>query len=207
MPATICTRPSPANGARPRVRGSAVSFIALFCAAVVALTGCGGLATVFQPAELSENYALLPDVIAEYRWKDGIHPAQRLVDGSDTTTVTTSREVRVILPESRSIRRVVARNVNYEDATLYVGGRGSYEWHMVSQIKQNAESDITFKVNAVTDRIRIRVGGTTDDRHGAVARVTGYRENGTPRTSTFEQGKPSAGEIEMYGYQPRTEGP
>jgi hypothetical protein len=112
----------------------------------------------------------------------------------------------MILPKPRSIRRVVCRNANYEDATLYVGGRGSDEWRMVGQIKQNTASDITFKVNAVTDLIRIRVGGTSDDKHGTVARVVGY-EDGIPRTSTFTPGKPTAGEIEIYGYRPRTEDP
>ncbi len=210
MRAETCIRPSPASRADPRRRAYAAGVIVALCVAFGATlgssTGCASLATVFQPAELSENYARLPDVIAQYKWQDQEIAAPDLVDGSPETTVGTSREVHVILPEPRSIRRVVARNANYEDATLYVGGRGSDEWRMVGQIKQNAEPDITFKVNAVTDRIRIRVGGTSDDKHGTVARVVGY-ENGIPRTTTFTPGKPRAGEIEIYGYRPRTEDP
>ena len=61
-------------------------------------------------------------------------------------------------------------------------------------------------MNAFTDRIRIRIGNTHDDRHGAVARVINAAE-GTTRTTTFAPGQPRAGEIEIYGYRPKTEGP
>jgi hypothetical protein len=206
MHVETCIRPSSTNRVGPRRRGYAAGVAVVLYATVSATIGCAGMASVFQPAELSENYALLPGVIAQYKWQDQVTPAPDLVDGSPETRVGTSREVHVILPERRSIRRVVARNANYEDATLYVGGRGADEWRMVGQIKQNTEPDITFKVNAVTDRIRIRIGGTSDDKHGTAPRVVGY-EDGIPRTSTFTPGKPTAGEIEIYGYRPRTEDP
>ena len=179
---------------------------ALLVCGLGALAGCAALTSVFQPAELSENYATLPGVTAEYAWQDQAMAAPALVDGSAATTVQTSREVRVVLPEARAIRRVVARNANYENATLYVGGRGADEWRMAGQIRKNAETDITFKVNAFTDRIRIRIGNTHDDRHGAVARVIDATE-GAIRTTTFAPGQPRAGEIEIYGYRPKTEDP
>jgi hypothetical protein len=174
--------------------------------ALCAVAGCSVLGTVFAPAEYSENYALAEGTVAEYRWQDRLTPAPGLVDGSPTTTVETSREIRVFLPESKAIRRVVARNSNYETATLYVGGRGDDEWHMAGQIKNNTDADITFQVNASTDRIRIRVGKTHDDRHGGVARRVNAGD-ADYATTTFVQGKPRAGEIEIYGYRPRTETP
>lgn len=180
--------------------------VVLVICGLAVVAGCSTLGSVFQPAELSENYALLPGTRAEYRWQDQLTPAPALVDGSAATTAETSREIRVFLPERKPIRRVVARNANYETATLYVGGLGADEWGMVGQIKNNAETDIVFKVNASTDRIRIRVGKTLDDRHGGVARQVNAEE-GTYRTTTYTPGKPRAGEIEMFGYRPRTEGP
>jgi hypothetical protein len=183
-----------------------VPLVAMGVVALCAVTGCSVLGTVFAPAEYSENYALADGTVAEYRWQDRLTPAPGLVDGSVTTTVATSRELRVFLPESKAVRRVVARNANYETATLYVGGLGDDEWRMVGQIKNNSDSDITFSVNASTDRIRLRVGKTHDDRHGGVARQVNAGD-ADYATTTFVQGKPRAGEIEIYGYRPRTETP
>ena len=196
-------RPTPLRARRSPSRWRAA---ALLACGFGALAGCSALTSVFQPAELSENYATLPGVTAEYAWEDQAMEAPGLVDGSAAPTVQTSREVRVRLPEARAIRRVVARNANYENATLYTGGRGADEWRMAGQTRKNTETDITFRVNAFTDRIRIRIGNTHDDRHGAVARVINAAE-GTTRTTTFAPGQPRAGEIEIYGYRPKTEGP
>lgn len=75
---------------------------ALLVCGLGALAGCAALTSVFQPAELSENYATLPGVTAEYAWQDQAMAAPALVDGSAATTVQTSREVRVVLPEART---------------------------------------------------------------------------------------------------------
>ena len=161
--------------------------------------GCSGvLGTIFQPQELSDNYATIPGTVAESHWKRSVELVPLLIDGDVETIGRTAREIVIRMPEERVIRRVVTRNSNYEDVILYVGGRSEGEWKMVTQIKQNDKSSIVINLSAVTDRIRLRIGDTFDDEFGSSDRriVPG---TGGRRQTAFKPGAPKAGEIELYG--------
>lgn len=160
--------------------------------------GCSRFQNVVKPQELSENYALTPGTVAEYH-SQGVHtPAPALVDGDVKTIGETGREIIIRLPEPRPIRRIVTRASNYEDVILYVGGKDERDWKMVKQIKQNRSDTITIKVNVLTSRIRLRIGGTHDDKRGALRAESG--EAGT-RYTNLQVGTPKAGEIELYGFR------
>ena len=126
-----------------------------------------------------------------------------LVDGDPLTTAETAREIVIILPERRSIRKVVTRNSNYEDIILYVGGLGEDEWNLVTQVKQNRQTSVEMNVSVSTDRIRLRIGNTLDDQFGTSERRT-VRDSGGLRQTSFKPGKPRAGEIEIYGLRPKS---
>ena len=142
-------------------------WLAVPLAISAALCGCGTtLGTLLQPQELSENYAAMPGTIAESHWRGTAERVPALVDGDPETIGETAREIVIVMPEPRAIRRIVTRNSNYEDVILYVGGRGENEWKMVTQIKQNTKPSIEINLSAITDRIRLRIGNTHDDQFG-----------------------------------------
>jgi hypothetical protein len=161
------------------------------------LPGCAVLRTVLAPQEWSENYALMPGTIAEWHWLGTVGAAPNLVDGDPSTTAETSREVVVRIPEPRPLRRIVLRDANYEDVLVYVGGRSEGEWKMVAHVQQNRASTLTIPLNSITDRIRLRIGNTLDDKVGAARPIE--QGGSIVGFTTFQPGKPRAGEIELYG--------
>ncbi|MDA1192199.1 MAG: hypothetical protein O3A46_11025, partial [Candidatus Poribacteria bacterium] len=138
----------------------------MFSLVSFAVAGCGAMTGFFAPQEMSENYALTPGTLAISTWESTDTPVPELIDGDPETTVETARQIIIRLPEKRSIRRIVMRNANYEDVILYIGGEKENEWKQASRIKQNRETTITIDVTAVTDRIRLRIGNTHDDKMG-----------------------------------------
>lgn len=171
-------------------------------AGFAALTGCAPLRSLFEPQELTENYCLTPGTVAQYEWQNTITPVPNLIDGDLSTVAETGREIVILLPESRPVRRIVIREANYEDIIVYVGGRGGEgDWKILQQIKQNRERTIAIPLSVITDRVRFRIGNTLDDSIGPAPRPV---DGVSPRGSTLKLASPRAAEIEIYGFQTKS---
>lgn len=174
--------------------------LGVLVALLLFLGGCGTglIGRLVGPQELSDNYALLPGTVAEWHWQTEVHPAPELIDGDPETVAVTSREIYIRLPVERSLHQLVIRNANFEDVIVYAGGKSEGEWKIVARVKQNREPTLVIPIRATTDRIRLRIGNTHDDRFGSNQRRW-IEQGGVQRTTAFQPGQPRAGEIELYG--------
>lgn len=183
-----------------RFAGNALARAGLL-AAVLTLSACASLKSVFAPQALSENLCRTPGTVIEYDWEGGYAPAPALMDGNPDTVAETSREIMIRLPERRPLRRVIIRNANYSDIFLYVhGGSGDGDWKMLGKLQQNRATTVEFDVSGISDRIRLRIGDTLDDTIGEKRVELDERGQDSGRRTTFHPGTPRAGEIEVYGY-------
>ena len=160
--------------------------------------GCrsGMLGNLVSSQEWSENYALLEGTTCVYTFRGFQLPVPEVIDGDLETAGQTGREVTVALPTRKSIHRVVIRGTNIEDVIVYAGLGGEGDWRKIKQVKNSRESTMDLRINAVTDRIRLRIGGTFDDQRVAGA----YSAQRHAITSQRKLGKPMAQEIELYGF-------
>ncbi len=163
---------------------------------VIAVAGCGMGKSIIAKQEWSENYAL----------EDGVKCTSPLmVDGKRHTVgetetpsgqagsrgITNYTEVIVELPEKKSIRRIDLYTDNIQTMSIHAGGRGEDTWVLLEEVKNNREKKLSFKVSTITDRIKVRVRGTSDD-----TLLPGGRGRNRNRMRR-EKGKIQ--EIEIYG--------
>lgn len=162
------------------------------------LLGCG----IVAKQEWSENYASMTGVRATNA---------KMIDGNirtfgetafregtqDTFGPAPTSQAVVLLPDRKVIRRVVIHSDNLKKFTVYAD-KGSEDWEIIKEVNNVAANPIDLSVNAPfpTDKIRIRVLGTTDD--AALRR-------GQRRRNFWASGNRRAAakiyEIELYGYQ------
>lgn len=162
------------------------------------LLGCG----IVAKQEWSENYTSIEGVRATNA---------RMIDGNirtfgetafregtqDTFGPAPTSQAIVMLPERKTIRRVVIHSDNLKKFNIYAD-KGSEDWQIIKEVNNVASNPIDLSVNAPfpTDKIRIRVLGTTDD--AALRR-------GQRRRNFWASGNRRAPakiyEIELYGYQ------
>jgi hypothetical protein len=168
------------------------------CLYFLFVLGCG----IVAKQEWSENYTSITGVRATNA---------RMIDGNIRTfgetafregsqdnfgPAPTSQAV-VMLPERKVIRRVVIHSDNLKKFTVYAD-KGSEDWHVVKEVNNVKSNPIDLSVNApfLTDKIRIRVLGTTDDAS---------LRRGQRRQNFWASGNRRAPakiyEIELYGYQ------
>lgn len=168
------------------------------CLCFLFLLGCG----IVAKQEWSENYASIEGVRATNA---------RMIDGNirsfgetafregagDTFGPAPTSQAIVMLPERKTIRRVVIHSDNLKKFNVYAD-KGSEDWQIIKEVNNVASNPIDLSVNAPfpTDKIRIRVLGTTDD--AALRR-------GQRRRNFWASGNRRAPakiyEIELYGYQ------
>ncbi len=155
--------------------------------------------------EWSENYASIEGVRATNT---------RMIDGNirtfgetafregvqDTFGPAPTSQAIVMLPKKKTIRRVVIHSDNLKKFNVYAD-KGSEDWQIIKEVNNVASNPIDLSVKAPfpTDKIRIRVLGTTDD--AALRR-------GQRRRNFWASGNRRAPakiyEIELYGYQSAT---
>ena len=171
------------------------------CVYFFALLGCA----IVAKQEWSENYASVTGVRAtNTRMIDGnirTFGETAFREGSqDSFGPAPTSQAVVMLPERKVIRRVVIHSDNLKKFTVYAD-RGTEDWEIVKEVNNVTSSPIDLSVNAPfpTDKIRIRVLGTTDD--AALRR-------GQRRRNFWASGNRRAPakiyEIELYGYQSAT---
>ena len=168
------------------------------CLCFLFILGCG----IVAKQEWSENYASIEGVRATNA---------RMIDGNirtfgesafregtqDTFGPAPTSQAIVMLPERKTIRRVVIHSDNLKKFNVYAD-KGSEDWQIIKEVNNVASNPIDLSVNAPfpTDKIRIRILGTTDD--AALRR-------GQRRRNFWASGNRRAPakiyEIELYGYQ------
>lgn len=169
--------------------------ICLYCLFIL---GCG----IVAKQEWSENYASIEGVRAtNARMIDGnirTFGETAFREGSqDSFGPAPTSQAVVMLPDRKVIRRVVIHSDNLKKFTIYAD-KGSEDWQIIKEVNNVSSNPIDLSVNApfLTDRIRIRVLGTTDD--AALRR-------GQRRRNFWASGNRRAAakiyEIELYGYQ------
>ena len=160
---------------------------------LVCLTGCNIASKLVSKQELSENYALMEGVRAT---------SPQMIDGNLTTVgeaalpegaegafgMSPATEALITLPEKRVVSRIVIHSKNLKQFDIWAD-KGNNDWVVLSGLRSHFP----------TDRIRIRVLGTTDDaemRRRERARggfqVVGFGYRRAP--GKFY-------EIELYGYK------
>ena len=168
------------------------------CLYFSALLGCA----IIAKQEWSENYASITGVRATNA---------RMIDGNTRTFGETAfregsqdnfgpaptSQAIVMLPERKVIRRVVIHSDNLKKFTVYAD-KGSEDWEVIKEVNNVTSNPIDLSVNAPfpTDKIRVRVLGTTDDaslRRGQRRRNFWASGNRRAPAKIYE--------IELYGYQ------
>ena len=149
------------------------------------------ISTVFVAQEWSQNYALMEGVTCS---------APEMIDGDIKTFGRSGHQIMINLPERKTIHRLVFRQTNIQDLTLYIDRNNDDEndWMKWAQIDSNRES--TFEIRKVSNaqRMRILVGGTSDDQR--IAEKFAHSRVGIHR-QTVERGAPFVHEIELYGFE------
>ncbi len=171
------------------------------CLCSLSMLGCG----IIAKQEWSKNYASIAGVRAtNAKMIDGnirTFGETAFREGSqDTFGPAPTSQAVVLLPDRKVIRRVVIHSDNLKKFTVYAD-KGNEDWEIIKEVNNVASSPIDLFVNAPfpTDKIRIRVLGTTDD--AALRR-------GQRRRNFWASGNRRAAakiyEIELYGYQAAT---
>lgn len=173
---------------------------------LVCLTGCNIASKLVSKQELSENYALMEGVKAT---------SPQMIDGNLTTVgeaalpegaegafgMSPATEALITLPEKRVVSRIVIHSKNLKQFDVWAD-KGVNDWVVLKEVKSSKTNPIVLsglRSHFPTDRIRIRVLGTTDDaemRRRERARggfqVVGFGYRRAP--GKFY-------EIELYGYK------
>jgi hypothetical protein len=160
--------------------------------------GCSGLVNnLVLPQGWSENHAALDGTRCTYVFKNSEYPVLEMIDGDLGTGNKAGHRIIVTLPTRKPIHRVVIRGTNIEDVIVYQGLGGQGHWKVVKQVKNNREPTLDLRVSAVTDRIRLQVGGTFDDQ-----RMPGVpTPSGVMRGRQVKRANTLIHEIELYGLE------
>ena len=123
------------------------------------------ISTVFAAQEWSQNYALMEGVTCS---------APEMVDGDIKTFGRSGHQIMINLPERKTIHRLVFRQTNIQDLTLYIDRNNDDEnaWMKWEQIDANRE--FTFEIRKIfnAQRMRILIGATSDDQRIAEELLT-----------------------------------
>ena len=173
---------------------------------LVCLTGCNIVSKLVSKQELSENYALMEGVRAT---------TPEMIDGNLRTVgeaalpegaegafgMSPTTEVIVTLPQKKVISRIVIHSKNLKEFDVWAD-KGNSDWVVLKEVRSVKSNLITLsglRAHFPTDRIRIRVLGTTDDaelRRRERARG-GFQAVGFG----YSRAPGKIYEIELYGYK------
>jgi hypothetical protein len=172
---------------------------------IVSSYGCAAIQGFSAGQEWSENYALIEGAQAnDPAVIDGnvrtIGQSQQVEISADVVqSHHASSESVVLLPEPKSIHRVVVRSSNLEAFDIWVTDNQG-RWDRVKEIKntKNQVSDVRLGRAVHTAGVKIRIRRTSDDaqqRHKNVRRVRQFRVY-TGNVRALAQ----IAEIELYGF-------
>ena len=172
-------------------------FLATFFIIFFSLTQTGCVITetfslIFAEQSWSPNYACQVGVVCT---------SPKMIDGElETVGYTASdRSILITFPKVINIHRILLKNTNIKSFIIYVArnAQDAENWKKIIQIQNNEDQDIDLKHFFRTNRIRILVGRTMNDKRTAGEL---YRSSdGTTKRRSFKLGKPYVHEIELYG--------
>lgn len=157
---------------------------------------------VFKEQQWSENYALAdgvrcttPEMIDGDINTAGKTMFPEKVYGSPLLTTIPSTEAEVILPEKKSINKIVIRSENLKNFSVLASTGEKDSWKVIKEFDKNAEKEIVVRTSVVTDRIKIRAKADFS-----------FSGLGTDRANigivkTGKVVEPEIQEIELYGFK------
>ena len=176
---------------------------------IISIYGCAALQGISAKQERSENYALTEGVqtnhpviidgnIGTVGQSQYVESSSNIMSGAGTPS-----ECVVLLPEPKSIHRVVIHSPNLVTFSLWAMDQ-QRRWEKIKEIKSNKKKVIDVRLNRAvyTTGIKIRVLRTSDDtvlrRQNVVNLGGGWRSwRGKVRAPA------KIGEIELYGFIPK----
>lgn len=192
---------------RQIVEGEIVRKIALIIFLVlisVYIAGCGSplFQALFQEQEWSENYALADGVTCT---------AMEMIDGDINTAGKTvfpegtqgraiygtypNAEAEVVLPEKKSIHKIVIRSKDLDTFEVLASTGGDKQWKLIKEFDNNKEEEIVIRASVTTDKILIRARPLSSVSTATINRRGGFF--GRSRTINA----PEIQEIELYGFK------
>jgi hypothetical protein len=160
-------------------------YIILFA---VLLSFSAGCSTLFVSQQLSENYAAMPGVKCD---------APEAID-RDLNSISNSTRIHIILPEKKSIRKIIIYSPNISNFILYESIGGDGEWRVIKSVKGNNLTKIEIPTQITTDAIRMFI---TDTRTAKFAEP-GELKDTDGNVNLFSRqvdASPQIQEIELYG--------
>lgn len=176
----------------------------------ICILGMLSCSKLISKQEWSENYALLQGVTST---------SPEMIDGNLRTLGQTvfpesarnaygaspASEVIITLPKKKKIRRIVIHSANLKIFDVFADKGGSAikstDWQLVKELKSVDRNpiDLSLPVSFATDKIRLRVLGTSDD--AALRRKQRARSGGGRLSGANRRAAGKIFEIELYGYQ------
>ena len=188
---------------------SIISILLLSSFLALIIIGCKVLSTLGTPQGWSGNYALLDGVEAnDPAFIDGdlntIGKSQFPEAGVDSLQFPLS-EALVILPERKSIHRIVIHSPNLQVFDI-MARDDSGGWEKIKEIKSIKKNIVDLRISTITDGIRVRVRRTSDDA-AERRKNTMLGRGGMVWVRGNTRANAEIGEIELYGYADKTDVP
>ena len=174
---------------------------------LLGLAACGSqlFQTLFKEQEWSENYALAEEVkCTAWEMIDGdvdtagstVFPER--VQGRTVFGAIPSAEAEVILPEKKSIHKIVIRSENLDSFKILVSIGDRDEWKLIKEFDNNTEKEIVIRTSVLTDKIKVRARGKTIHTGSGERAVVSGR---VVTLRNIEIVEPEIQEIELYGFK------
>lgn len=173
---------------------------------LVCLSSCNIASKLVSKQEISENYALMEGVRAT---------TLEMIDGNVRTVgeaalpegaegvfgMSPATEALITLPEKKVISRIVIHSKNLKQFDVWAD-KGNRDWVVLKEVKSAKSNPIVLsglRAHFPTDRVRIRVLGTTDD--AALRRRERARGGFQAVGFGYSRAPGKFYEIELYGYK------
>jgi hypothetical protein len=102
---------------------------------------------------------------------------------------TPDAEVEIILPEKKSLYKIVIYNRDLRDFTILASMGAGDNWQIIKKVDNNKEEKVIIRTSVTADKLKIRARGNRGERLSAM-----------PGSRLFELVSPEIKEIELYGY-------
>jgi hypothetical protein len=181
-------------------------FIIFLIFILVCLIGCESplFKSLVQEQEWSDNYSLM----------DGVRcTAPEMIDGDLNTSGKTlfpekvygktvfggfpSAEVDIILPERKSIRKIVIHSEELPSFKVLASTGEKDNWKLIKEFDNNTQKEIIIRTSIVTDTIKIRAKAISTFE----GLDQGVGRGGLTTVRSSKVTEPEIQEIELYGFK------
>lgn len=181
-----------------------ITLILCFILVSICFAGCGSplFETLFQEQDWSENYALAEgttctaiEMIDGDMNTEGMTVFPERIQGRTIYGAFPSAEAEVVLPEKKSIYKIVIHSEELSSFKVLASIGEKDEWKLLKEFEKNMEKEIVIRTSVVTDKIKIRARGKST--HGGTQRALAHGGVTTVRSIS----EPAIQEVELYGYK------